>query len=76
MDDLCSAMLRSFHCRAEARRGKRGLTAPRRRWNLLDVVIVFTSLIDLGVSNIPDWLVRGQLYKPYTRCVRYLCERA
>ena len=27
-------------------------------WNWLDAVIVLMSLIDTGVSNIPDWLVK------------------
>ena len=27
-------------------------------WNLLDVLIVGMSLVDLGISNIPDWLVK------------------
>ena len=26
---------------------------------MFDIVIVFTSLVDLGISNIPDWLVRA-----------------
>ena len=27
-------------------------------WNWLDAVIVLMSLIDIGISNIPDWLVK------------------
>ena len=27
-------------------------------WNLLDVIVVFMSLVDFGPFDVPDWLVR------------------